>query len=464
MRGLVTRVHILFACALLAVLPLLAFQAPQQPGLSAKLLESSAEDGQAYALLEDLLAEAPKRLSGSDGYEDAVAWAEQAMRAAGLQNVRREPVRVPRWERGAPEVAYATLRDGSRLELAVTALGNCPATGGPLTAEVVEVDGLEGLSRNQDRLAGKIVFLNEAMDPESDSSFKEYVRVGRQRWDGPALSAKVGAAAVVIRSLSTLRDDAPHTGNTGFRGEEPIPALALGVLSAEKLSAALAAGRVESLTLETHCRGREERLSANVVGEIPGDELADEIVVVGGHLDAWDTGNGAHDDAAGCIHSIEAARLLVAAGARPKRTIRVVFFANEENGLRGGEAYAEAHEDEEHFFAYESDRGGFRPRGVSFSLGPDVLERLRPLGAPLSAVDAAALFPGGGGADISPLKRRGVPVGSLTPLDRHYFDVHHSANDVLESVDPEELQLGALVTAHWLAVLADLEPGALEAE
>lgn len=433
--------------------------------LARSLLDAGLGSGRAYPLLRSLVETAPKRLSGSDGFEDAVDWAEETMRSIGLVRVRREPVQVPRWERGRPERVYLTLDDGGSLELAATALGGSVATPPPgLTAGVVEVDGLEALAGLRDEVRGKIVFFSRAMDPTARATFQAYGRAVGQRVQGPSLAAQAGAAGVVIRSLSTLDDDQPHTGSLRYQEGVPrVPAAALGVRSARELSALLAAGRVKSLTMVLDCRQREDRLSANVVGEIPGGDLAHEVIVAGGHLDAWDTGEGAHDDGAGCVHSLEAARLLLQAGFRPRRTIRIVLFANEENGLRGGEAYAKAHAAERHFFALESDGGGFSPRGISLDLPETVLQRLRPLAGPLAPVGAGALLPGGGGADIGPLKRGGTSVGSLRPDDARYFDLHHSANDTLDAVNPRQLQLGAVVMAYWLAILDRLDDADLEA-
>ncbi|MFQ5749258.1 MAG: M20/M25/M40 family metallo-hydrolase [Planctomycetota bacterium] len=461
---------------LLLLFPFAIFQTPAGPSavartedpltpaaLANRLLDEGLASQGAFRILSSLVAAAPRRLSGSDGFQDAVAWGVETMHRIGLKNVRRESVSIPRWERGDPERVFATLRDGTRIELSCCALGSSIATSSDgITAEVVELDGLDALKATKKDLRGKIVFLDGPMDPTARATFSAYGKAVGQRVSGASEAARKGAIGLLIRSMSTAHDDAPHTGNMHYQeGVEKIPALALGVLSAEKLGRKLAAGEVASVTLRSHCRTLADRASSNVVGEIPGTDLAGEIVLVGGHLDAWELGQGAHDDGAGCAHSLEAVRLLLKTGYRPRRTIRVVLFANEENGLHGARAYAEAHAKEKHFFAMESDSGGFAPRGISISIKGGDLDSLAGLAHPLEAVGAGRVFPGGGGADVSPLAQQGVPVGSLRPADARYFDLHHSRNDVLEAVNPRELELGAVTVAYWLAMIADLDPGNL---
>lgn len=301
------------------------------------LLDHGLESGRAWEYLVELCTEAPKRLAGSPGFERAVDWGFDAMIEAGLQNVRREAVMVPRWVRGDVERCVAEASDGSQLDLAVTALGGTIETGpGGITAEVVEVIGLEGLAEAGDSLRGKIAFLNKPMRATARTTGSAYGEAVGQRTRGAREAVKHGAVAVIVRSMSTKQDDNPHTGAMSYdEGGEKIPAAALGLISADKLSAALKAGAVR-VTLEIEAETLPDVEQWNVVGEIPGTDLAEELIVVGGHLDAWGTGVGAHDDGAGVVQSIEAARLLLKEGHRPRRTIRVVLFANEENGLAGG--------------------------------------------------------------------------------------------------------------------------------
>jgi hypothetical protein len=242
-------------------------------------------------------------------------------------------------------------------------------------------------------------------------------------------------------------------------GVEQVPAVAISTVGAARLSNLLARGRPVRVRLRLDCRTLPDVPSANVVGELVGSERPEEVLVVGGHIDAWDKGVGAHDDGAGCAQSIEAARLLLACGLRPRRTIRVVLFTNEENGLRGGRAYAEAHAEEldRHVMALESDRGGFLPRGFTTDANPAALAALRTLAEPLAELGAQTVRPGGGGADISTLAAAGVPLVGLWPDSSRYFDVHHCERDTLEQVSPRELQLGALSMAVLLWQVSERE-------
>lgn len=427
------------------------------------LLDRGLESGRAWEYLTELCTQAPKRLAGSPGFERAVDWGFDAMIEAGLQNVRREPVMVPRWVRGDVERCVAQASDGSQLDLAVTALGGTIETGpGGITAEVVEVNGLEALAEAGDSLRGKIAFLNKPMRATARTTGSAYSEAVGQRVNGAKEAVKYGAVAVLVRSMSTKQDDHPHTGAMRYdEGGGKIPAAALGLISADKLSQALQAGTVR-VTLEIEAQTLPDVEQWNVIGEIPGRDLAEELIVVGGHLDAWGTGVGAHDDGAGVVQSIEAARLLLKEGHRPRRTIRVVLFANEENGLAGGEGYAKRHgPGGKHFLAMETDSGAFGPRGIGLSRPRDVIDRLQGLGFPLASVGAERLFGGGGGADIGPLRDYGCYLSSLKVNDERYFDVHHSAIDTLDNVNPRELQLGAVTMAYWLSIFADCEVEAL---
>jgi carboxypeptidase Q len=427
-----------------------------------ELLDRGLNDRAAFDMLSELCTQAPKRLAGSPGFEKAVDWGFETMNRIGLQNVRREPVMVPRWVRGSVETCVA--KDRQDLPLVITALGGSIATGpGGITAEVVEVDGLKGIEQAGEKLRGKIAFLNQPMRANVRNTGRAYGEAVPQRTGGATAAIQYGAVAVLVRSMSTAMDDVPHTGAMRYKdGVGKIPAAALGVLSAIRLSDALKQGPVQ-VTLTLECETLPEIEQWNVIGEIPGSDLAEEYIVVGGHLDAWGTGVGAHDDGAGCAHSLEAARLLVATGFRPRRTIRVILFANEENGMAGGKGYAARHgESEKHFLAMESDSGGFGPRGLGLSRPNDIIDRFRPLGKPLGQIGAERIFNGGGGADIGPLTEFGCITSSLKVNDERYFDLHHSANDTLDFVNPRELELGSVVVAYWLSIFANVNAAALE--
>jgi hypothetical protein len=297
---------------------------------------------------------------------------------------------------------------------------------------------------------GRIVFFNHPMDPTQVQTFRAYGQAGAYRGNGPSMAAKYGAVGVVIRSLASNIDDFPHTGSTRYDEDYPrLPAVAISTREAERLSAELRAGTVRELWFRTTAQMLPDAPSYNVIGEVRGSEFPDEVITVGGHLDSWDLGEGAHDDGAGCVQSIEVIRVMKALGIRPKRTIRAVMFMNEENGLRGGQAYADSAKKDgrRHLFALESDAGGFTPRGFGFSGTPQQFQRFmawKPLFQPYGAGDFAN---GGGGADIGPLRPLGTALAGFVPDSQRYFDVHHAPSDVLEAVSPRELHLGAVVMA-----------------
>lgn len=404
--------------------------------------------------LRDLVAAAPKRLSGSKGYDDAVAFAVERLRAVGCDAVRAEPVTVPCWQRG---VERAAVVGADAMELRVTALGgSVPTPDGGLTAEVVRVRSFDELRALGDRARGKIVFFDRPMPRAFLRTFQAYGDAVPQRADGAIEAAKAGAVAALVRSVTTAIDEHPHTGAMDYEdGVAKVPAAAIATIDAEQLAKRLASGPV-SVRLELGCRTLPDVASANVVAELRGTERPDEIVLIGGHLDAWDLGEGAHDDGAGCAHVLEAMRLLASSGSRPRRTIRAVLFANEENGLRGAKAYDAAHGAEVHVAAIETDSGGATPRAFSCTKKGAEAEALRPLFLPLEEFGCGGFLPGGGGgADLGPLAARGVACFGLVTEGHRYFDFHHSALDVVANVHPRELSLGAAALAYAASVLAD---------
>ncbi|MBM3977834.1 MAG: M20/M25/M40 family metallo-hydrolase [Planctomycetes bacterium] len=435
------------------------------PDLAARcraLFARALEDNQSHAILADLCARAPKRMSGTTGYAAAVEWGRQKMIELGFQNVRLEPCMVPHWERGEPEeLALAAPSAFAGEKLAVIALGGSvatPPTG--LVARVVEFKGLGDLKANGARARGAIAFLNQPLDPTEVDTFRAYGKAVGQRWAGAMEAARAGAVAVVVRSMTLRLDDHPHSGSMGYADDVPkIPAAAISTRAAERLSALLGAGHAIELRLVMHCMTYPDKPSFNVVGELVGRERPDEILVVGGHLDAWDAGSGAHDDGAGCAQALEALRLIRVLGLGPRRTLRCVLFANEEFGTRGGNAYAEQHRDElpKHVLALESDRGGFLPRGFEGTLSAEARARLDPLYAALAFAQITHWEPGDGGVDIGPMKPAGVPLVGLVPDSQRYFDVHHAATDVIENVHPRELALGAAAMAALLHYVDGLD-------
>lgn len=422
------------------------------------LEERAFRDNRAIATLRSLVTAAPKRLAGSSGMLAAERWAVAVMDEIGLQNVRRETCMVPCWVRGEETAAMTSPR---AMPLRVTALGgSVPTPAAGVVAEVVEVRTFEQLHAMGAAAQGKIVFFNRPMPRALRRTGSAYGQAVPQRSNGAIEAGKVGGVAALVRSMTTVVDGFPHTGAMRYDDAVPkVPAAAISTADADALAQQLKLGPVH-VRLTLGCETRPDVEGANVVGELVGSERPDEIVLIGGHLDAWDLGTGAHDDGAGVVHCLEAMRLLRVLGIRPRRTIRVVLFANEENGLRGANAYAERHADEidKHKAALETDSGGFTPMGFSSSLRGAEAAAVEKLFEPLDDVNAGLFLAGAGagGADISVLHTRGVPCFGLWVDGHRYFDYHHTAVDDLAAVNERELALGAAVVAYAASVLADM--------
>jgi Zn-dependent M28 family amino/carboxypeptidase len=398
------------------------------------------------------------RFSASQGYEDAVAWSEKKMKDLGFDRVWREPVMIPKWVRGTKEEAFAfpSTRQ-EQIPLAVTALGRSIGTPeGGIRAEVVEVTSFEQLREMGDAAEGKIVFFNRPMDRTRMNTFRAYGGAVGQRSRGAIEAAKAGGVFALVRSMSTSINPFPHTGGMRYADSIPkVPSAAISTLDAELLSDLLQSDPRTTVRIALSARTLPDVESSNVLGEIRGSEFPDEIIVIGGHLDSWDKGQGAHDDASGCVQSIEAVRILKELGLKPKRTIRAVMFANEENGLRGGRAYAEVKRgNERHIAAMESDAGGFAPRG--FGIGDSAAYEIIKQWAPVfSYINADKIVSGGGGADISPLGRQGVPTIGLNVENHRYFEYHHSDADTFDKVNERELALGAAAMATLAYLISE---------
>jgi hypothetical protein len=425
--------------------------------LAQQIVKEALGSNRAHKMLRDLCTTTGHRLSGSPGAAKAVEWTKKKMEELGFDTVWLEPVMVPRWVRGRVEEGYIVLPSGKREKLAITALGGSigtPRQG--ITAEVVEVKSFGELQKLGEKAKGKIIFFNRPMDRSLVNTFAAYGGAVDQRWGGAMETAKAGGVAALVRSMTTLLDDKPHTGSMGYVDSvKKVPSAAVSTKGAQHLSALLARGMPVKVRMVLSAHTMPDVESANVLGELRGTEKPGEVIVIGGHLDSWDKGQGAHDDGAGCIEAIEALRLLKTLGLKPKRTIRAVMFMNEENGSRGGIAYAEKDRPgEKHVAAIESDEGGFTPHGfgVSDSVAHTKLQRWAPL---FKFMDANRIELGGGGADISPLARKGVPLMSLIVDTHRYFDFHHSDNDTYEAVNERELALGAAALAIFSYIIAE---------
>ncbi|MBL0355407.1 MAG: M20/M25/M40 family metallo-hydrolase [Chitinophagaceae bacterium] len=413
-----------------------------------KITDEVMTNATAYENLRYICKKIGPRLSGSANAQKAVDATARMLKAAGADTVYLQPCMVPHWVRGAKETGYIKLAGGKKYNLNLCALGNSVGTGKKgINAGVVEVRSMNELDAlGTNNLKGKIVFLNFPMNQTYIEVFRAYGESGVSRWDGPTKAAKYGAVAAMVRSLAINPDDHPHTGVTGYNDSFPeIPAVAISTNDAEWLSRQLKLKMQLSAFIQTNCRMLPDVPSFNVVGEIKGSAFPNEIITVGGHLDSWDLAEGAQDDGAGVVQSIEVLRALKASGLHPKRTVRAVLFMNEENGGRGGEKYLELAKTnkENHLFALETDAGGFTPRGFSFEVSDAQYEKILPW-KPLFYNSGVYKFSReGSGADVGYLKELGTALCGLIPDTQRYFDVHHAETDVFENVSRRELHLGA---------------------
>ena len=411
---------------------------------------NSLTNGQSYKWLDYLSNNIGSRLSGSLGAEKAVAWTKEELETLGLDKVWLQPVMVPKWVRGVPEFAYIETSPGSTIKVNICALGgsiSTPSAG--LKAKIIEVSGVDELEKlGKDKIEGKIVFFNRPMDASLINTFESYGGCVNQRYSGAMEASKFGAIGVIVRSMNLRIDDLPHTGSMTYGNIPPddrIPSAAISTKHADLLSGMVKLDNNIQFYFKQNSKQLDDVLSHNVIGEITGSEYPDEFIVVGGHLDSWDLGDGAHDDGAGCTQSMEVLRLLKLSGIKPKRSIRVVLFMNEENGLRGGNKYAEiaAQKNENHIFALESDAGGFTPRGFYFDCDQSNFEQILSWKSLFKPYLIHFFELGGSGADIGPLKNETNVLSGLKPDSQRYFDYHHAPNDTFDAVNKRELELGA---------------------
>jgi len=429
----------------LLLLPTLLFS--QHEEMIKSIYDEALTNSPVHENLRYLCKEIGNRLSGSPQAAAAVEYTRHLMESYGFDTVYLQPVMVPHWIRGKKEVVRAlnSSKHGT-WEMNALALGNSVGTGPDgVLAEVIEVNGIDEVNKLGKKVEGKIVFYNGEMDPTIVNTFGAYGGAVIQRSSGASEAAKYGAKAIIIRSVTNRQDDIPHTGSLRYKALiNQIPAVAISTNDADRLSSILKNEKLK-VYIETHCNMLEDVLSYNVIGELRGHEKPDEIIAVGGHLDSWDVGEGAHYDGSGCMQAIEAVRLFKALGITPKRTLRAVMWMNEENGLRGGREYARVAKEkgEKHIAALESDSGGFQPLGFS-TAGTDEqkaqIKAWRDYFLPYRLWD---FDQNGGGADIGPLRSQGTLLIGLRPSTQKYFIYHHTPVDVFEAVDKRELELGA---------------------
>ena len=421
-----------------------------------KLIDAALADTEGYERLTYLCYRIGSRLSGSVALEQAIAWSAEQMKAAGLANVRVIPAKVPHWVRGAESGRILAPLDKPLHMLGLgMSVGTPP---GGITADVVAVSSFDELaSLGREKVQGKIVVYNEP--------FTGYGPTRVYRSSGPSRAAALGAVAVLVRSATPLAMQAPHTGEMSYDDNQPkIPAAAVSPEDAMMIARLYADGVPVRVHIEMGAHMEPDADSGDVIGEIPGREKPEEVVVIGGHIDSWDVGQGAQDDGASIMACLQALVLMHKLGLQPRRTIRVAFWVNEENGGRGGEAYRAFVGDriKNHVAAIEMDGGAEAPRGFGVGADQNSLEMLKQIGTLLERVGAGEITGGGGGADIAPLIRDGVPGFSERTVGTHYFDWHHSEADTLDKVDPQDFRKNMAALAVMGYVLADM-PGRITA-
>ncbi len=429
-----------------------------------RIVSEALKDEGSWAKLSYLCDRVGHRISGSPALEQAVQWAAEQMRADGLENVRLQPVKVPRWVRAQES---AEMLEPLHRPLAMLALGGSVGTPPEgITAPVVAVQSFDELKAlGREKVEGRIVLY--------DVPWQGYGRTVVYRGRGASEAARLGAVAVLLRSVASYSLNSPHTGAMNYAEDAPqIPAAAISVEDAAWMGRLARSGVAVKARLKMEAKTLPDADSANVIGEILGREKPEEIVVIGGHIDSWDVGQGAHDDGAGTVASMQALALLKRLRLRPRRTIRVVLWTNEENGLKGGQAYRDSvvatGELSNHVAALEADSGGEPPAGFGLGLPalrgkPEeqptkqrALEKLREIARLLDGINASDIRDGGGGADIGPLMRDGVPGLGLRTSGERYFHWHHSHADTLDKINPEDIQKQVAALAVMAYVLADM--------
>jgi carboxypeptidase Q len=421
----------------------------QYSDITSKIIVRALQDSNAHQRLSIMCDTYGPRLSGSKNLEQAIDWIVATMKKDGFDTVYTEPVKVPHWVRGNESL---TLNSPYQKNMSVLGLGGTIATeASGVTGEVITVKSFDELTKRAKEVKGKIVLFNVP--------FTKYGETVRYRVNGASEAAKHGAIASLVRSVGPASMYTPHTGGMKYADDvKKIPHAAISLEDAEMLSRQCGLGLKPTITLKLEGKFLPDANSRNVIAEIRGSEKPEEIVVFGGHIDSWDVGQGAMDDGGGCIAAWEALRVIKQLGLRPKRTMRVCLWTNEENGLMGGKTYAKLHAKEipNHVLAVESDAGTFKPRGYDFGGSAKGLEMARELCSLLGKIDASSCEEGGGGADIGPIMEQGVPGMGLIVDDSKYFNYHHTQADMVDKIDPRELALCTASMAILTYVAADM--------
>lgn len=421
-----------------------------------KIFDEALTNQQAYKNLKVLCKQIGHRLSGSPAANKAIKWGEDYFKSINADTVWKQKLLVNNWKRGTPEIAYIEVKS-KKLKIKIKALGGSIATNKKgLSAQVIEVKDISELKNTaKELIEGKIVFINKPMDPKKIKTFRAYGACFSQRYNGAVEVAKKGGVGLLLRSLSLSDDHEPHTGSmTYIDSINKIPAAAIGTRTADSLHRFLKHHKV-SAYLKMTCKQEKDTSSFNVIGELMGSAFPQEYIIVGGHLDSWDVGEGAHDDGAGCVQSMEVIRLFKTLNYKPKRSIRAILYMNEENGNAGGKEYAQnvKTKKEKHIAAIESDRGGFTPRGFTYESSAKHKINFKAWEKLLSPYGISFIEPGFSGVDIRPLKPNGTLLFGYEPDSQRYFDYHHSDKDVFEAVHPRELSLGAACMASLIYLI-----------
>lgn len=428
-----------------------------------RIYDDILNNGKSYSWLDYLSNRIGGRLSGSKEAAQAVDYVRMELNKLGADSVILQDVMVPHWVRGGKEEAWIEAKD-SKTPLRICALGGSIATPtAGISGNVVEVRDWDEMDKiGAERIKGNIVFMNHPMKPEFINTFEAYGEAAKYRWGTAMRAAKLGAIGVIVRSMTLSMDDNPHTGAMGYDTTiTKIPACAISTRGAELLSKTLKLNPGTKAGFRQSCSTLPDTLSYNVIAEITGSEFPNEVIVVGGHLDAWDTGDGSHDDGAGVVQSMEVIRVMKALGLRPKRTIRCVAFMNEENGGRGGAKYAEvaAKSGRKHIAAIESDAGGFTPRGFTFKGDSAMMNGIMKHQETLYPYLLRDWRPGYGGADINHMEKQGTLLIGFSPDSQRYFDVHHAETDTFDKINKRELELGAASMAALAWILSEYGVG-----
>lgn len=433
---------------------------PKDARVIKEFFNTALTKSEAYYNLEYLSNEIGGRLSGSPEAQEAVEWGEQLMKSYNFDKVWLQPVMVPHWVRGEKEQAYFTLNN-EKIDVAICALGGSIATSEEgVRGEVIEVKSLDEAEELGPKLKDKIVFFNRAFNDTLIHSFRAYGGCVDQRVNGAKVSGKYGIKGVIVRSMTHAIDDYPHTGTMSYGDlaeDEKVPTAAISTKAANALSEALKKEPQLEFWFKQNCKTLPDAPSFNVIGELTGSEFPEEYITVGGHLDSWDLGDGAHDDGTGIVQSIDVLRLFQLNEIKPKHTLRAVLFMNEENGLRGGLKYAEEAKakNEKHIAALESDSGGFTPRGFTFDANKKNYELFLSWKALLAPYGLHDMEKGGSGADIGPLKKdsENISLFGYRPDSQRYFDYHHAETDTFDKVNKRELELGSASMAALVYLL-----------